>query len=112
MPSPGALAQSTSRRTSRGWVRASAWAIIPPIDQPSTSGLRRRSARISEAVSLAIPAIVSLPRGAVLRPTPALSKTITLCRRASASTNDGIQLSIVADSPVTRTSGRPDPTER
>ena len=111
-PSPGAVAASTMRRTRFGCRRASDWAIIPPIDQPSTSALGSRSARISDATSSPMRPIVSVPGPSVVRRMPSLSKMITRRRAASASTKPGGQASIVPESPMTRTSGLPCPTER
>jgi hypothetical protein len=56
--------------------------------------------------------IVSGPLPSVVRLIPGLSNVITLCLRASASTKIGGQASIVPESPMMRTSGRPLPTVR
>ena len=105
-------AQHRPNRTRCGCRRASDWAIIPPIDQPSTSGRPRRSARIGDTAPSTMRLIVSGSGPRVVRRMPSLSKTTTRRWRARASTNDGGQASIVPDRPMISSSGRPSPTVR
>src|SRR5580658_8221536 len=53
-PVPGWVAASTTLDTCAGWRTARAWAIMPPIDQPSTARRPSRSVEIRALVWLAI----------------------------------------------------------
>jgi hypothetical protein len=80
-PVPGNVAQSTRRRTWAGCRNARAWAIMPPIDQPSTFGLPRPRVSMSALVWSAMASMVTGAGSSCVRPTPELSNITTrLCR--------------------------------
>jgi hypothetical protein len=113
LPSPGAVAASTTRRTFFGCRIAVAWAIIPPIDHPTTSARLSFSARMRDAVSSAIRLMVSVPLPSVERPMPSLSNVMTRCPAAATrSTKLGAHASMVPDRPMTKTTAGPLPTDR
>ncbi len=68
---------STSRCTTCGWFRTSSWAIIPPIDIPSTWARWMPSSRRRPAASSAMRRIVTSPAGLSVCPVPRLEKRMT-----------------------------------
>ena len=110
-PVPAWVAASTRRLTWAGCSTASAWAIMPPIDHPSTAVRPNPRAAIRALVWSAMVVTVSGSTMPVA-PTPALSNTTTRWWAASASTKAGDQSSMLALNPVTSTSGGPEPTIR
>ena len=65
----------------------SSWAIIPPIDRPTTTAGADAVARRTAAASSAIARMVSAPGTVRDQPVPRLSTRMTRCPSASGSTN-------------------------
>ena len=63
---PGVTSTSTSRSTSSGWRSASARAVIPPRDMPTTAVASGASARTTSATSSALRATSRLPADAAV----------------------------------------------
>jgi hypothetical protein len=76
-PVPGWVAARTSLDTCAGWSTARAWAIMPPIDQPSTATRPSRSAEISALVWFAMAVMLTGEGSPAVWPTPALSSATT-----------------------------------
>ena len=74
-------------RTSCGWRRVSSWAIIPPIDRPTTTAGAESVARRTSAASSAIARIVRAPGTVRDQPVPRLSTRMTRWSAASGPTN-------------------------
>lgn len=74
VPVPGYVAHST-RRTCAGCCTASAWAVIPPIYQPSTPGRLSPSASIRAPVRSAMASMVNGPGSRWVRPIPAFRRS-------------------------------------
>ena len=113
LPSPGADAASTRRRTRRGAAPRATARSSRPSTTRRRPARRRPSLRISFAASSARRAIVISPDRRPDRPIPSLSNTIT--RRpcaATASRKRGSHASIVPPRPMMKTTGRPSPITR
>jgi hypothetical protein len=68
---------SVSDRSRSGSASASSWAIIPPIEIPTTCALSSPSSSIKPAASSAISTIVKAPSIGADNPIPRLSKATT-----------------------------------
>ena len=76
-PVPGWVAARTSLDTCAGWSTARAWAIMPPIDQPSTATRPSRSVEIRALVSFAMALMLTAGVSGMVWPTPGLSNITT-----------------------------------
>ena len=95
MPVRGNVAHSTGRRTGAGCRTARAGAIMPPIDEPGTSG---RAGPGVPMRALAWPARASMVSGtgrAWVRPVPALSKVTTRSAGPGVSASRGSRVCMV-----------------